>query len=138
MQNSQESEPGITLIQEFVSPGPSDPLSVAYTSADSKLVLLFEAGRCSLADEEIAALAQWVKSWNHPGNKKHVTLAGASATPRSSRLQRLNYLTNLILELGVPRSRFHPSDDWIKFVGVSTKQAVPPDMVWLQLRSFPC
>ena len=126
-----------TQCYEFVRPGTLNSKSWAYTQSDSRMILFFQVGRCSLADEEIATLARWINIWNQPGSERHLTLGGAYETPRPTRLRRLSYLTAVIEELGVPRCRFHPDGDWARFTGVSLTEAAPADVVWLQLRNFP-
>lgn len=131
------SQLATTQCYEFVRPAVLHPLSTGYAQPDSRINLFFQEGRCSLADEETAKLARWIDVWNHPGNEKHLILGGAYESPRATRLRRLNYLTAVIQELGVPRCRFHPDGDWTRFTGVSLTEAAPADVVWLQLRNFP-
>lgn len=127
-----------TQCHEFVRPGSLNLRSMGYTQSDSRMILFFQAGRCSLADEEIATLQRWIKIWNHPSCEKHfLTLGGAYETPRPNRLRRLHYLIVAIEELGVPKCRVHPDGDWTRFTGVSLTEAAPADVVWLQLVSFP-
>lgn len=126
-----------TQCYEFVRPGVPHLQSMDYTQSDSRLILSFQMGRCSLAEEEVATLARWINIWNQPGSAKHLILGGAYESPRPNRLRRLSYLTAVIEELGVPRCRFHPDGDWTRFIGVSLTEAAPADVVWLQLRNFP-
>lgn len=126
-----------TQCYEFVRPSILNLQSMGYTQSDSRMILSFQAGRCSLADGEIATLQRWINSWNRPGSEKHLMIGGAYETPRPSRLRRLHYLMVVIEELGVPRSRFYADEDWTRFTGVRLTEAAPADVVWLQLRSFP-
>lgn len=126
-----------TRLFEFVRPGTLHAQSTGYVPSDSALILSFQEGRCSLADEEIETLARWINIWNQPGSEKHLILGGAYETPRPNRLRRLTYLTAVIEELGVPRDRFHPDEDWTRYTGMSLTEAAPSDVVWLQLRNFP-
>ena len=121
----------------FVRPRGLDAQSLGYTQSDTRMILFFQAGRCSLADEEIATLRRWIDIRNQPGSEKHLIVGGAYETPRPNRLRRLHYLMVVIEELGVPRCRFHQDEDWTRFTGVSLAEAAPADVVWLQSRNYP-
>ena len=126
-----------TRSSEFVRPRSLDAQSMGYTQSDTRIILFFQAGRCSLADEEIATLRRWIDIRNQPGSEKHLIVGGAYETPRPNRLRRLHFLMVVIEELGVPRCRFHQDEDWTRFTGVSLAEAAPADVVWLQSRNYP-
>jgi hypothetical protein len=121
---------------KFVPSNKLNAQSTAYTQANSsRMILFFQANRCSLADREVATLGQWINTWNHPGSEKRLTLGGAYDTSRSNRLRRLSFLTAVIEQLGVPQNHIHPDESWTKFTGVTLEDDAPADVVWLQLSS---
>lgn len=119
---------------EFVQSNNLNAQSTAYMQASSsRMILFFQANRCSLANREIATLGQWINTWNHPGSEKQLALGGAYDTPRSNRLRRLSFLTAVIEQLGVPKNRIHPDESWTRFTRGTLEGEAPADVVWLQL-----
>lgn len=134
---NQTTQSVTTACYEFVRPDTRGIQPLSDLEYKSRMCLAFHENRCSLADDEIAALRQWISGWNHPAREKHLMLGGAYETPRPNRLRRLSYLMVVIQELGIPRDRIHPADDWSRVTGVSSKDTAPADQIWLQLRGFP-
>ncbi len=99
------------------------------------MTVLFREGECTLLPKEVKTLQQWIETWRHSSSNYHVLFGGAFETSRTGRLRRLAFLTSELEQLGIPRKRIHPDEDWLKPSRMGALDDLPRDAVWLQIRS---
>lgn len=96
----------------------------------------FEAGRCTLNENEVVKLEKWINRWNEPNSHCRLYVGGANATSRSNQMRRFGFLMSLLEQLGVPKRRIHADDEWLKPIRMGAVDDLPTDVVWLQVRGF--
>ena len=106
------------------------------TPAEDSTIVLYEAGRCSLTEPEIGALAHWVHRWNAPNSRCRLYLGGADETSRANRLRRLSVLLTVLEHLGVDRRRIQVDSEWLRPTRMGIIDDLPADTIWLQVRGF--
>ncbi len=104
--------------------------------AEDTTIVFYEAGRCSLTEPEIGALAHWVHQWNTPNSRCRLYLGGADETSRANRLRRLSVLLSVLEHIGVDRRRIQVDGEWLRPTRMGIIDDLPADTIWLQVRGF--
>lgn len=108
------------------------PALAASAPSEERMMVFFEAGKCSLTQPVISTLKHWVHLWNTPSCRRRLNLGGADETSRTNRLRRLSALISVLEDLGVDRRRIQVDSEWLRPTRMGIIDDMPVDAIWLQ------